>query len=389
MRLIKYRSTGWLLSLLIQLLWIPVAGAGIIESWSLDNVTTDPEPHVEGLTYNSTVFTDHLKTDTNGAVIWVESDVMAPGSSVVTMDDVDGSNCIMTSGMNPFDDSIKQCSDPFQTSKRFKLSATRADTSIDLVYIVGGLTDPLPYRILTKYLNATGLSIKSFSIDLGFDTGDMFISATDLDELDFSDRDGVPWTGQVSTGDVPSLDLDALFPFGLFGDADTDPDHDIDGYFDSTDRGRFFLEATSRLIESNGISANYFDLVGNWLPKSNVLLGYFLDHDDDVLTDPILVAHLTDTGWVTLRPDDWWMDMMIPVPAQNPDGTLADSVLANWGLDPLYSQDAIEDLANLNLNIHVTIGDYTQWPTFDGEQAKFTLRFTLDSDLLLLDGFED
>lgn len=111
--------------------------AADITSWNLDNVSVEAPPtggYVPEETYTSTVYTDTSFSMTNGAVIWVESDVQRPGMKVVNDDDVDGSNCIMTAGFNPTDGTIKQCSDPFQTSKRFKETATVASSSIDLVF---------------------------------------------------------------------------------------------------------------------------------------------------------------------------------------------------------------------------------------------------------------
>ena len=360
--------------------------------WDPDNVTTDPGPYTAGVTYNSTVFTDDSKITSNGSVIWVEGDVMAPGMNVVNDDDVNGSNCVMTAGVNPIDFSVKQCSDPFQTSKRVKVKTTKTGTELDLVFSTdtsGGLLEP--YRIFEKYLNDTDFTISDFKIELGFGTGDNFVAASADLGLDFSDKDGNIWVGEVVTGETAALNLDALFPFGLFGDADTDPNHDMDGYFDATDRARFYLRATRGVIISEGISPNYADPFGDFLAKSQSLLGYFYDHDDDNSTDAYLMAHFIDgIGWITLRPDQWWLDLSLPIPDTDINGSLTEATILNWEASPDdYNTAAIEDLANLNINYHISIGDTSLWPSYDAmsETAEFTLRISSIS-VIFANGFE-
>jgi len=366
--------------------------AGEISQWNTDNIITDPGPYTPELTYQSSIYNDIFFSQSNGAIIWVESDVMAPGMGVVTNDDVDGTNCLMTAGQNPIDASVKQCSDPFQTSKRFKLNATSTGTELDLVFDVsstGGVAEP--YRILEKFLNDTDFDISDFVIELGFGLGDDFVPAAANIGLDFSDIDGNIWAIPVNTGDTNSKNLDALFPFGLFGDADTDPNHDVDGYFDSTDRARFYLNADRGRITSTGISPNYESVFGSFLSKEDSINGYFWDHDDDNFTDPFLIAHQTELGWFTLRPDQWWIDNGLPVPEKNLlDGTLTTETLDAWAANPDdYNIDTIEDLANLNLNYYVTVGDISLWPTYDSldQTANFTLRIYSYS-VIFKNGFE-
>jgi hypothetical protein len=373
------------------LLYLTNNWAGNIDHLSLDNVTTDSGPFIVGETYHSTLFTDSNKTISHGAISWDEGDVMSPGLSVVTSDDSNGSHCIMTAGINPDDLSIKQCSDPFQTSKRVKLKTTTTGTSLDLVFSAissGGILQP--YRIFEKYLNVTGFTISGFKIELGFGTDSNFIVAPVATGLDFSDSDGNIWIDNVITGSTQALNLDALFPFGLFGDADTDPNHDVDGYFDPTDRARFNLQANRGSIQSTGISTNYSEVFGDFLAKSQAWQGYFYDHDDDNNTDALLMAHLSDIGWVSLRPDQWWLDLSLAIPDTEIDGTLTAATILNWEAAPEdYAIGLIEDLANLNLNYHVAIGDISLWPTYEpmSETAEFTLRISSTS-VIFADGFE-
>ncbi len=368
------------------------ANAGVINQWNQDNIITESEPYIAEETYSSYIYDDLFLLQTNGAVIWVESDVMAPGMSVVNDDDVNGSNCLMTEGVNPDDLTVKQCSDPFQFSKRFKLSSTSTGTAVDLLFDVSESAGSIePYRLLEKLFNSTDFQISNISIELGFGLGDDFIPAQADIGLDFSDRDGVIWIAETSTGDTSSNNLDALFPFGLFGDASTDPNQDIDGYFDSTERARFNLTANRGKIITNDISANYHDVFGDFLAKSQSINGYFWDNDDDDSTDPILIAHQTESGWFTLRPDQWWIDFILPIPETNLlDGTLTDETLTEWDANPNdYGVDLIEDLANLNLNYHIAIGNITLWPTHNipEQTAQFTLRLSSYS-VIFKTGFE-
>ena len=88
------------------------AQAGVIDGWDKTLVVTDPEPvggYVDFTTYSSTIYLDDTLTTTNGKVAWKHGDVQPDGLKVVNGDDVDGSNCIMTTGYNPYDLSDKQC----------------------------------------------------------------------------------------------------------------------------------------------------------------------------------------------------------------------------------------------------------------------------------------
>ena len=376
--------------LLSLILISAVSNAGVIDNVDLNYITTDAGPHIPEETYFSTIFTDTNKVTSNGAVSWVESDVIAPGFSIVNDDEVNMSNCLMTSGTNPTDGTIKQCSDPFQSSKRIKLNANKPEKEIDLVFDVSSNSAvPNTYRILEKFLNVTNFSISDFKIELGFGTAENFVPAPTNIGLDFSDSSGNIWLVETFTGDANSLSLDALFPFGLFGDADTDPNHDIDGYFDPTDRARFSLVATRGMIKSIGISSNYYNLVGDFMHKSQVLTGFFYDHDNDDTTDSITIAHLTDLGWVTSRTSQFWIDIATPAPPLNVDGTIESSTIDAWLLDPLYVSGPIEDLANLNLNYHVSVGDISLWPNYDMNTmtAQFTLRIS-SRNTIFKDGFE-
>ena len=80
------------------------------------------------------IFTDSTKTTQNGAMTWKERDTQGPGINVVTGDDVKNENCIMSAGWmpeSPWGTDIKQCSDPWQSSKRFKMVSYVLDGPAD------------------------------------------------------------------------------------------------------------------------------------------------------------------------------------------------------------------------------------------------------------------
>ncbi len=371
----------------------PTLRAATIDLWNLDNVSVQAPPpggYVPEETYTSTVFTDTSLTTTNGAVIWVESDVQSPGMKVVNNDDVDGSHCIMTAGYNPVDGSIKQCTDPFQTSKRFKETATVANASVDLVFDVSASADIRNYRVFHKYINAiAGTRIGGFTVQLGFGTGDTFVPSVAGDNLGFATSLGVVYdpTLPTASSSVGDIDLDAVFAFGLFGDAETNPNQTTDGYFDPLQRAFFALSAVEDTIVSVGPpSANYYNLFNNWLAKNQVPYGYFYDEDGDPLTDATLIANWNGTAWETYTsaspqlPNTPDMAAGIPVPVSPLDlAYFAAHPDTGDGTTPFYFVDFIDDLSNVNLNYYVNVGtNISTWPTYvaDTGTARFTLRLT-------------
>jgi hypothetical protein len=376
------------------LMALPIAAqAATIDQWNLDNVSVEPPPaggYVLDQTYSSTVFTDTSLTSTNGAVIWVESDVQVPGMKVVNNDDVDGSHCIMTAGFNPVDGTIKQCTDPFQTSKRFKEAATVAGSSVDLVFDVSASADIRNYRIFHKYINAiAGTRIGGFTIQLGFGTGVNFVPSVASDGLGFATSAGVVYDPIVPTasGSVDDLDLDAVFAFGLFGDEATNPNQTTDGYFDPTLRAYYELSALEDTIANVGTpTANYYNLFNNWLAKDQVPYGYFYDEDGDPLTDATLIANWNGTAWETYTSDS----PLLPNTPDAPAGTPVPVAVADLvyfaahpdtgdGTTPYYFVDFIDDLSNVNLNYYINVAaTISSWPTYLPETgtARFTLRLT-------------
>ena len=376
------------------------AQAATIDSWNMDTVVVPPGPYTEYVTYYSTIYTDATMTVTNGAITWKETDVLAPGLKVVNIDDVDGTNCLMTTGYNPYDLTDKQCSDPLQSSKRFKVK-NLVNGPIDVSFnVVDGPKSV--YRSLQKLTDATDTRWSGFTIQLGFTVNGQFVPSTPGDGLGFSDTAGNYWTTPVTTYQSQPDTFSATFAQGLAGPADTY--HPEPGYFNPFERMGFGMIATEDEIVSDGITATYSDVFGEWLNSAAVPIAIFWDDDGDINTDNILMANCADatditragthTGddvngftcngvWVTYRSQPGLDANGVPYES---DGTpqiiqlsdLAPVVYASIeeasasGNPSPYYMDYIEDLANLGLNFWIATDDNAGWPT----PNQFTIRYT-------------
>jgi hypothetical protein len=328
--------------------------AETIDTWNRDNAVTDlpnwpadVEPlHTPGVTYDSTLFTDTTRLETNGAVIWKEGAVVAPGAQVLTDSPNPGDNCIITSGTNrAIPGAIpKTCTDAFQSAKRVKLEARLAgdgdivpdpDGSIDLidgkpldmVFNVSAPDDVArTYRVFKKYINATSERVDGFVVELGFGTGDGFVASTPGDGLRFTKRQ----QGQNPNPNDFALpfystppgnsDLGSLMSAGLFGDAADNQNRTVDGYFylpgptipdeneldcatDPSGTGRSYYNLVVRTedrIETVGnVQGLHYCLFGNMLPQGALPLGYFWDDDGDPVTDADTIADWDGSGTST------------------------------------------------------------------------------------------
>ena len=324
------------------------AAAATIDGWNRDNVVTDLpnwpadlEPtHMPGVTYDSTIYTDTNKLTTNGAVIWKEGAVVAPGATVLTESPGPGDNCIITSGTNrAVPGSIpKTCTDEFQSAKRVKLetrspgSGSLASNGITLVDgkpldMVFNVSDPdgvaRAYRVFKKYINATGQRMAGFVVELGFGIGDSFVPSSTGDGLKFTPRQRgqspvIPDFSPLpfySTAPGDS-DLGSLMSAGLFGVAADNQNRAIDGYFglpdgvepwtdptcnpDPSGTGRSYYDLVVRTedrIETVGdVQGLHYCLFGNMLPQGQLPLGFFWDPDGDPVTDADTIADWDGTG---------------------------------------------------------------------------------------------
>jgi len=355
------------------------ANAATIQSWNTNDVVTDSAPYVEFDSYYSTIYSANGSMEAVGGITWKERDTQAPGLSVVTNDDQDGSNCIMSSGYNPFDGSTKQCSDPFLSSKRFKLYSTDNQP----LYLKFNVTasDDNTYRILQKYSDYSPTRWEDFTIELGFLLADgTFVASTSNDGLSFSDSKGNTYTQPISASNVRDRDLSALFSHGLFGAPDKN--HPESGYFNPNVRAMFAMTVAEDIITSQGISTSYSDIFGSWLNEESLPTGIFWDDDNDPVTDNVLMANcdgdydtvngVCNGTWVTYREYDGVVNGEAGV-STGVATPVSAAVLAEWAVQPeIYVHDFIDDLANLGLTYHVQLGDNSQWPT----PNSFVIRFT-------------
>lgn len=356
----------------------------------------------------------------NGAMTWKERDTQGPGLSIVTGDDKTGENCITAAGWNPestptatqmsdwWGIDLKMCSDPWQSSKRFKLVGYAIDGPVDLTFNVVDNSYEDIYRILQKYGNHTGSRATGFTMQLGFvDANGVFTEATPGQGLAFSLKNGSKFDNANPTASSAAIqgELDALMAHGLFGAPDKH--HATAGYYNPYVRASFALSAGETYINTTGLSQEHRALFGEWLPADQMKGAYYFDMDANIYTDNALVASCDgnfdeevaqtlggvagcDGQWVTYREsvnvtqnaDGTWnippsvgTDIRQPIP-------VSDAQIAIWDADPLWIPGDIDDLANVNINTFIVVGNANNWPTADGNgNAQFTLRVTPQFDI--------
>ncbi|MGM0584783.1 MAG: choice-of-anchor F family protein [Pseudomonadota bacterium] len=282
------------------------------------------------------------------------------------------SNCIMASG-------TAYCDGPRQTGKRWKQQITGAGGPMDLVFNVDpstAETDPgtgevleTEYRAFHRLINATGEGLAGFKLELGFGVGDDFVASAAGDGIRVTPRDDQNPT---------------QFPFGLFGeDLSVSDSGRLGGFFDPTGRALFDTTFEEDSITTGALRGLYDDFFGpSWMPGDAVPEGVFYDHDNDDSTEALVMAWLREDGlWEQrrefvdgeVRP----VEELLSDPLADLTGTeFADLTLENLPMfDTLSLGDleggVIEDLANLNLNYALFVGDTSGWGS-----DTFTLRVT-------------
>lgn len=355
--------------------------------WNTDNVDVSAADDGEG-TFFSVVYDRDPSlpgATTNGRIAYTPPEGDAPGIKVMNGSDqgstpefpdqpLNSSNCIMAS-------SDAYCDGPMQTGKRFKQQLT-APGPMDLVFNVdASSTDETEYRVFQRLVNLTGKPLAGFDLQLGFGIGSGFVASTDGDGLSLTPRD---------------QQLPTQFPFGLFGEADN-PDGRLGGFFDATARAGFNTEFTEDSISTEGLFGAYSSYFGpGWVTQQEAPKGLLWDDDGDDTTDAVVMAFLDkETGmWEQRRfinttgPSDPFADTLIADPAvrgpmfaniEDIDLFDDDTGGANWDLDgDTFFEDAIEDIANLNVNWFLQLGDATGWRTYNAGDgtATFTMRVT-------------
>lgn len=355
--------------------------AATIDSWNTSNVQVGATPP-EGETGASVVYDRALGAGgtvpagavTNGRIVFTPPEAISPGIEVDSTSYPDsgrppaGADRLVLDGCILTSSPTSSCTTGFQSGKRIKQEMTGFGP-MDLVFDVAESDAASVFQVFGRLINVTGRALEGFKVELGFGIGDGFVAAQDGDGLFFSTL----FTAQPS-GSGPS---NSQFPFGLFGDADDSPNFILDGFFDDERTGfEIFQSLTS--LESLDYYGNYGTLFGSWVDQASVPQGLFWDADGNDATEALLMAWQRPDGAWELRRDEGETceagDPTDCTPGVTRDEALVgsfDQIVAALGIDRSFLDvGAIEDLANLNLNYAISLGDAVRF-------SSFTLRTTV------------
>ena len=357
--------------------------AATITGWNTDNVEVAPPtvlPDDEGVTGYSVVYDRALPdTDavTNGRIAFTPPEAQSPGIKVEPLpyEQTGGgapaltfSGCLMTS--NPG----ATCTSPFQSGKRIKQQMTGTGP-VDLVFDVANDDKTSTYQVFHRLINDTNALLDGFKIELGYGIGDGFEKAGDDGALSFSSLFAAQPQGSGSAS--------TQFPFGLFGDADTNPNFTLDGFFANARTG--FNTAFSAVeIASDGIFGPYTDFFDTWLPGQSVPAGVFWDNDNDPGTDALVMAWQRPDGKWEIRREIASLEDETAAALVTPVVLASFDAVVDWfedqegvtDLTAVLLPGEIEDLANLNVNFAIQLAGNL----FDADQNaldSFTLRTTV------------
>lgn len=360
----------------------PVAGhAATIVQWNTGNVAVDPNA-APGVTGTSEVYDRTLNPDgsvptgatTSGTITFAPPEAGSPGIKVQsqTYDDTGSSATLELSGCLMTSNPSAVCTSPFQSGKRIKQNIT-GFAPVDLVFDIDASdTGSKAYQVFGRLINDSGAALEGVTVELGFGIGEDFVAAT-TDQLVFSTE----FTAQPNNSGKSST---SQMPFGLFGDAGDNDNFLIDGFF-SDERTGFDLVQTDHMITTAGYYGAYEDIFGDWNTKTDVAQGLFWDFDDDAETDNLLMAwQIGDNLWELRRtvgetcdPDDALNCTFGQTLDTFETGTFDQIVEALSNPDDpwidIFEEGEIEDLANLNLNYAIELGNLTG-------QSSFTIRTT-------------
>ncbi|QJF51120.1 choice-of-anchor F family protein [Roseobacter ponti] len=355
-----------------------------VEGWNKSNVATGETPDDyetgESLVYDRVLNEDGSVPDdasTYGKIVFTPPEAVSPGvgvSNVPYPDSGTGSpatelqGCIKTS-------SGAACDGPFQSGKRIKQVITSTDGPMDLVFDLDpdNLDNFSTYQVFGRLINGTDQSFDGFEISLGFGIGSDFRLSTD-DTLAFS----TAFTAQPSG----SGSSNTQFPFGLFGDASTNPNFLLDGFFDDERTGLTVTQTSNAIFTGQiaGYYGNYKNDFGPWLAQQDAPEGLFWDFDNDETTDNLLMAWEKSPGVWELRRqvgetcetntagDETCTDGVMLGASEYVVGSRAEIELALQEAFDTLNPDAddgaivlsdgkIEDFGNLNLNYAIALGD--------------------------------
>lgn len=337
-----------------------IAGAATITGWNLSNVTLSENEPVDYVTDFSLIRSGtEASAPVTGQIAYEPPEASGPGIKVVNGEFTLGgpeklttTGCIMAS-------SLATCDSPFQSGKRFKEQMTSTDP-IDLLFDVDptgtAVAGSIGYQVYQRVVNKTGGTLAGVTVELGFGLGDTFTASTAGDGLAFAPDFPAP-PGR----DFP---VTSQFPFGLFGDADTNPNFTLDGFF-APERTGFEMTFAEDKMATGAFYGPYEDLFGPWMSEETLPTGAFWDTDGDPNTDALLMAWLTPDGQWEVRRDINESDQ----PESITPVLFATQEQVNEFLGITTLAGLIDDLANLNLNYGIALGD-----TVDFNQ--FTMRVT-------------
>ena len=185
-------------------------------------------------------------------------------------------DCIVAVGGN--------CEGGFQSDKRVK-NAVFANGPINFVFNATPDNESNSYQMFHRFSNLTPDVLKGFTLELGTGVGEGFVRSGVGDGLGFD------LGAELGPDNLPAF---SQFPFGLFGDADSTPNFDIDGFF-GPERASFAMNVQENVITSGALSEIYTDLFGpNMLNQLSVPKGYFYEFDTE--RDPLLMAWQREDG---------------------------------------------------------------------------------------------
>jgi len=346
---------GGALACAALVLGVPVAAtAATIEGWNTGNVAVGATPP-DGVTGASVIY-DRDPADpaatTSGKIVFTPPEALGPGIKVQPEPyqgsgpgGIDLTGCLMTSN---------------QSGKRIKQQMTGFGP-VDLVFDTAESAETSTYQAFHRLINVTGQSLAGFVVELGTGVGDGFVA--------FAADSLVRFSSAFSAQPTGSGPASSQFPFGLFGDATDNPNFALNGFFEP-ERTGFVVDVSETRLESAGFYGPYGDYFGDWLSREDVPQGAFWDDDGDASTDALLMAWLNGDGlWEARRAIE--DGAAISLDLFQTFGTYDDLLASLFdGFEDAFSEGAIEDLANLNLNFAIELGaDYT------GD--SFTLRTTV------------
>lgn len=351
------------------ILTVGQANAATIVGWNTGNVEVAPAtvlPDDEGITGTSVVY-DRAIPDaaavSNGAIAFTPPEAVSPGIKVqaetytqggpagITLD-----GCLMTS--NPG----ATCTSEFQSGKRIKQEITGLG-AVDLVFDIDPTGADSTYQVFHRLINKTTQTLAGFAIELGFGVGNDFVQAVAADGISFNSGFRAQPTGSGAAS--------TQFPFGLFGDAATNPNFELDGFF-AAERTGFDVSLGDVSLSSTGLFGPYDTFFDGWLSKEDVPDGALWEFE--VGKDPLVMAWQRDDGIWELRRDfvgGLGIENVVSLTGTDiKEFASFEALQAHLGLGDALLQDAIEDLANLNVNFAVALGDV-------GDRGSFTLRTTV------------